>query len=248
MNAPEKLITTADAVKILGISKAGLGKLAKKGLLRVVRQGRVCRYLKSEVLHLKKLRDRGLRPRDLGKDILFLKHKMGSVRLLAEHVSFRLNIQEKYQTIPNADLLIWYEEASAIKYLDDLDIRESLLKKWLSRIQNIHEQEMKHLKLLRGDPAPFAPFLALCDKLITLTRLYGDKTTPSSITYRGWGALFLTARAILKERAVAFLSEEPPDLAPIARVELLTDLSKYHDLANLTTRINGSPESGAKGE
>ena len=235
-----KLIPMFKAAKILGLSKKAVSKLGKQGMLNVVCQGRLRRFYESEVRQLKKLRKSGFKTKDLQEEIVVLRYKLERVKLLAKCVVERLDIQYKPVTFQDQELNYWYEAAATLRHEEHVDIGKIDLARWLTVLQSIHELEYKRLKHFRGDPMPYLPFIAACEKLSALTRTHQGKKLARKIDNRGWSSLFMIVKSLLRQRAVNFDLMEGPDLSPVDRVDLIIRLSYLCDALNIPP--NPSPE------
>ena len=102
-----KLIPMFRAAKILGVSKATVSKLAKRGILNVVRQGRLRRFYESEVRQLKKLGKSIVKTMDLQEEIVALRFKFERVKLLAACIVERLDIPYKPVSFDRRTLNYW---------------------------------------------------------------------------------------------------------------------------------------------
>ena len=91
----DSLLTMADAAKALGMSKTALGRLARNGLVHEVKKGRLSHFYRSEIMHVRKIRDHNIRSKDICDDLLILKFTLRRIKELTYHVSERLEIEER---------------------------------------------------------------------------------------------------------------------------------------------------------
>jgi len=214
----DKLIPLAEAAKLLSTSKSSVGRWAADGILTVVRLGRNKRYYLSEVINLKNIRDRGLKPKRISEDVVVMKYKLAKLERLFQHMCTVIRFPDRLHVFTDVELVHLYNQALKISRAR-FRSQPFKFEVWRSALLNIHEEELKRLKHLTGDPVPFVPFIALCERVVSLGKVQKNKYGHGPMRYSDWIEIFLLLRNELRDRAIMLLTEEAYDFGPIKRVD-----------------------------
>lgn len=220
------MITLCTAAQLIGMTRRSVDSMVQNGVLSVARLGSTFRVYREEVMHLKALRDRGMQPRYFGEELVGLKYQMSKVMNLLQDICAVLKITNTIVTFTDAELIYWYDKCNYIKNkpvavkIDDLDIPQ-----FHSMILNINEEELRRLKILKGDPIPYAPFLGACERIIMNAKINKNKTSPSSIKFTKWIHMLVLARNALRDKAIIYTTEEPYGFDAIKRVDMAVSMT-----------------------
>lgn len=214
------IISIDEAARLLGTSRSAVGRWAGDGSLSTVTtRTRLKRLYLSEVLELKNLRDKGQKPRRVVDDVLMLKYKQLKLERIMDNITSFLRIPDKLVVFTDEELMIHYDRAKAFNVRDKFDARKFSFNSWLGILKNLHEEELKRLTILKNDTRPFVPFLKLCERIIGLGKLRKHKRISKALTYTDVIYLFIQARNVLRDRALALLAAEQPDSDPFRMLE-----------------------------
>jgi len=240
----KKTISITEASKILGTTKAGVGRLAGTGMLTAYRRGGKKMFSKLEVVRLRELRDRGVQPRLIQEDIVTLKYELLKLERFLQNVCACLGISHKFMSFTDPELVDWYNKAKKYVETPGYDNTKFPFKEWIVFLHNIGEDQMERLRRLTDDPMPFMPFFRLIQKVIALAGPRKDKNARGPYLFMDWIYQFMLARGELRKKAIIFLSEERPSTNPINIVDMqLSKIITPNDVEQMIP--NHLPEDGA---
>ena len=224
-----KLISMAEAGKILEMSKARVHALASSGILTPIREGRAVKLRKEEVEALTKIPKGRRGARSISDSILWLKKELFRIEIMLDALCHQCKLSSLPQPISDKNLSAYYDDMVLISCTDspaELEKYCNDWKRWGDIFVSVAEEELKRLKHLRQDPAPYIPFLKVCDKIIDYYHKKHLETEEqeNKQKYRKISMLFRTLRNTLKEKAVNFVTIEGEDLAPIKKAEINVDI------------------------
>ena len=243
------LMSQSQAAKLLGTNKAAVGKFAGSGLLTTHRRHGRKMYPASEVQELAELRDRGLKPRRIGEDLLALRLELTKLRRYLENVCAHVGVSDKFVTYTDDELVGWYDKARKYVEAHGHEGRDFQFSEWIVVLANINEAELKRLEKLTDDKMPFVVFIRLCEKVIELASPMKEKHARGPRLYLDWIFLFAMARDKMRSKAMVFLSERRPgvsparlmDLAISGRLSLLNIDLQGRKVERMTTRETSGP-------
>ena len=180
---------------------------------------------KTQVMEIVDIRKHEHKPRRLQEEVTLLKYQMLKIERLLRSVLLLVELPEKIKVFTDKELMFWYDEAKQVEYMEKPQFREADMEKWFSILTNLHEEEFKRLKHLLGDPAPWVPFVHLCDSIVNLAKhqFRNYRKSRSALRCSEWMGTFLMVRAQLRRKGFELVAEEPHNYSAAKRADMMLD-------------------------
>ena len=230
------LIYKTKAAKMLGVPIPTIGRWIAGGVLSSAghTRNKAQQLYLSEIYELLDLKERETGPRVVRHDVLILKFQMARVKRILQDILMKLEMPERHLAFTDAELCHWYDEARKIAYMPKPHIANIAFERWQQILTNINEEELLRLKVLKGDPVPYVPFLKMCGRIVSTAKYNQNKRSRSVIRSSDWINIFMLLRNQLRSRAIAMTWEDPHDFDAAKRVDMALSMGNPSEPVDLT--------------